>query len=67
MVMWTVIYIAPTIRLADRICENLRAQGFLVKQRQANTAKQQFEILVPETELDDVKEILNDIIHASMS
>lgn len=65
--MWTVIYIAPTIRIAERICSNLRVQGFLVKQRQANTAKQQYEILVPETELDDIKEILNDIIHASMS
>ncbi len=67
MVMWTVIYIAPTVKIAERICANLQTQGFLVKQRQANTAKQQYEILVPETELDDVKEILNDIIHASMS
>ncbi len=67
MVMWTVIYIAPTLKIAERICSNLQTQGFLVKQRQANMAKQQYEILVPETELDDVKEILNDIIHASMS
>lgn len=64
--MWTVIYIAPTLRVADKICGRLSAEGFLVKQRQASTTKQQFEILVPEGELDDVKELLNDILHSSL-
>lgn len=67
MVVWTVIYIAPTLRMAERICEHLEAQGFLVKKRPASTVKPQFEILVLQTELDDVKEVLNEAIHASMS
>ncbi|MCY0874680.1 MAG: glutamate decarboxylase [Firmicutes bacterium] len=65
--MWTVIYIASTQKLADRICERLLAEGCLAKQRQASTTKQQFEILVPEAELDDVKELLTDILHSSYS
>jgi len=63
--MWTVIYIASTQKLADRICERLQGEGFLVKQRQASTAKQQFEILVPEAELEDIKELFTDILHSS--
>lgn len=65
--MWTVIYIAPTLRQAERICERLAREGFLARQRQAGTSRQQFEILVPEAELEDVKELLNDIVHASFS
>lgn len=65
--MWTVIYIASTQKLADRICERLQAEGFLAKQRQASTTKQQFEILVPEAELNDVKELLTEILHSSYS
>ncbi|MHB1685087.1 MAG: glutamate decarboxylase [Bacilli bacterium] len=65
--MWTVIYIAAGKRLADTICETLSGEGFLVKQRQASTTKQQFEILVPESELDDVRDMLNDILHSSLS
>ncbi len=67
MAVWTVIYIAASKRLADKICETLSVEGFLVKQRLASTAKQQFEILVPESELDDVRDMLNDILHSSLS
>lgn len=61
--MWTVIYIASSSKLAERIQEKLTAEGFLVKLRQTNLAKQQFEILVPEAELDEVQEVLNTILH----
>lgn len=64
--MWTVIYIASTEKLADRICARLTGEGFLVKRRLVSAARQQFEILVPETELDDVKDLLTDILHSSL-
>lgn len=63
--MWTVIYIAQSAKLADRIQSRLANEGFLVKIRQANMAKQQYEILVPETELDEVQEVLTDVLNAS--
>jgi len=63
--MWTVIYIAPNEKTAERIQDRLTEEGFLVKLRQTNMVKQQFEILVPETELDEVQEVLKDILHSS--
>jgi len=63
--MWTVIYIAQSSKVANQIQSKLVEEGFLAKTRQAHVAKQQFEILVPETELDEVQEILKDILHSS--
>jgi ribosomal protein S8 len=63
--MWTVIYIAPNSKTAERIQDRLSSEGFLVKVRQINIAKEQFEILVPESELDEVQEVLKDILHSS--
>ncbi|HJV44960.1 MAG TPA: glutamate decarboxylase [Bacillota bacterium] len=60
--MWTVIYIAPNEKIAERISEKLTTEGFLVKTRQTAISKQ-FEILVPESELDEIQEVLNSIIH----
>jgi hypothetical protein len=62
--MWTVIYIAPTQKAAERIEERLTAEGFLVKIRAINLTKQQYEILVPEGELEEVQEVLNTILHS---
>lgn len=61
--MWTVIYIAPTARIADRIKHKLMEEGFLVQTRPVNLSKQQFEILVPSGELEEVQEVLNTILH----
>lgn len=61
--MWTVIYIAPTEKIADRIEKYLVKEGFLVKVRPLNVSKRQYEILVPETEIDEVQEVLNQILH----
>lgn len=61
--MWTVIYIAPTEKIAERIKHELTNEGFLVKVRPVNVAKSQFEILVPEGELDEIQEVLNQILH----
>jgi hypothetical protein len=62
--MWKVIYIAPTARIADRIKDRLAEEGFLVQVRPISLSKHQFEILVPEGELEDVQEVLNDILHS---
>ncbi|KAA8999719.1 glutamate decarboxylase [Paenibacillus spiritus] len=61
--MWTVIYIAPTARMADMIKSKLTEEGFLVQSRPVNMSKQQFEILVPSGELEEVQEVLNLILH----
>ncbi|MDO7906118.1 glutamate decarboxylase [Paenibacillus sp. JX-17] len=61
--MWTVIYIAPTARLADMITNKLSEEGFLVKARSISLSKQQYEILVPSGEVEEVQEVLNSILH----
>lgn len=61
--MWTVMYIAPTAKVADMIKTKLTEEGFLVQTRPVNLSKQQFEILVPSGELEEVQEVLNSILH----
>lgn len=63
--MWTVVYIAPNKREADRLKMLLAAEGFLVKLRiigltQAND-NCSVEILVPESEVDEAMEIINTV------
>lgn len=63
--MWTVVYIAPSKKEADRLQKILTGEGFLVKLRviglpQANDACS-IEILVPESEVDEALEIINSI------
>ncbi|WP_134699897.1 glutamate decarboxylase [Ammoniphilus sp. YIM 78166] len=59
--MWTVIYIAPSAKMAEKIQDRLTDEGFLVKIRQASVSKH-FEVLVPEAELDEIQEILSSIL-----
>lgn len=59
--MWTVIYIAPSMKMAEKIQERLVAEGFLVKISPSKFGKQ-FEILVPEGELDEVKEAISSVL-----
>lgn len=59
--MWTIIYIAPSVKIAERIQDRLTDEGFLVKVRPSQHGKQ-FEILVPEGELEEVKEALSSIL-----
>ncbi|MCR8643711.1 glutamate decarboxylase [Paenibacillus sp. N1-5-1-14] len=61
--MWTVIYIAPTAKIAERIKQDLTIEGFLVQVRAISMTKNQFEILVPEGELEEVQEVFNSILH----
>lgn len=60
--MWTVIYIAPSTKIAERIRCRLADEGFLVKVRETKVSKQ-MEILVPESELQEVQEALSLILH----
>lgn len=62
--MWTVIYIAPTSKIADIIKERLTNEGFLVQIKATHLTKQQYEILVPEGELEEVQEVLNSILNS---
>ncbi|MCD1258883.1 glutamate decarboxylase [Paenibacillus athensensis] len=61
--MWTVIYIAPTAKIAERIKQKLTEEGFLVQVRGVNLSKNHYEIQVPEGELEEVQEVLNTILH----
>ncbi|ACV59362.1 hypothetical protein [Alicyclobacillus acidocaldarius] len=65
--MWTVIYIAPTSQQAERIRLRMTEEGFLVKVKKARGAKEQYEILIPESELDEAQDVLRDILHSSLS
>ncbi|MBH0333877.1 MULTISPECIES: glutamate decarboxylase [Brevibacillus] len=60
--MWTVIYIAPSARIAERIQQRLTDEGFLAKIREGKVSKQ-YEILVPESELNEVRDVLGTILH----
>jgi len=59
--MWTVIYVAPSAKIAEKIKDRLTEEGFLVKVR-ASLHGKQYEVLVPESELDDVRESLTQIL-----
>ncbi len=63
--MWKVIYISPSAKMAQKIQEKLTEEGFLVKIRQTSVAKQ-YEILVPESEIDEIQEVLNSILHSNL-
>ena len=63
--MWTVIYIAQSLKISEQIRDKLIAEGFFANIRNAHVAKQQYEIIVPESELDEVQEVLKEILHSS--
>lgn len=59
--MWTVIYIAPSAKIANKIQDRLSAEGFLVNV-QASAHGKQYEIQVAESELEEVEVVLNRIL-----
>jgi ribosomal protein S8 len=59
--MWTVIYISPTLKLAERIRDRLTQEGFLVQIRSTGSRGEQYEIRVPESELHDVRELISSL------
>lgn len=60
--MWTIIYISPSQKSAKNIQKRLTEEGFLVKIKQMGQSPQ-YEILVPESELEEIQEVLNSILH----
>lgn len=64
--MWTVVYIAPTFSLANKIKNALLEEGLMVDLRPtrsiANIDKCSFEILVLSSEAEEASEIINNIL-----
>lgn len=60
--MWTVVYLAKGKKLADRINEKMSYEGVLVKikpvSKNANQEERYFEILVPQSEVEEAHNIL---------
>lgn len=59
--MWTVVYIAPSKSLAERVRQVLEQEGLLVTVRALDDNQDQrggIEILVPETEAEEAHEVL---------
>lgn len=63
--MWTVVYISPSMKEAKKIKEILTAEGLIVKLRAIGLPQDNntgsVEILVPESEVDEALEIINNI------
>lgn len=63
--MWTVVYIAPNKREAERLQHTLTQEGLLVKLRNIGLPNANdngsVEILVPESEVDEALEIINTV------
>lgn len=60
--MWTVIYITSSTDEKNKIEGHLETEGFMVQIRQTKSSAQ-YEILVLENEVEEVREELNNIIH----
>lgn len=63
--MWTVVYIAPNKKEAEKIKNNLSTEGLLVKIKAVGLPQigdnGPVEVLVPESEVDEAMEIINSI------
>lgn len=60
--MWTVLYIAPSMSMANRLKELMETEGILVRLRPVgltlNEHTSNIEVLVPESELEEAQEVL---------
>jgi hypothetical protein len=63
--VWTVVYIAPSLKEAKKMEKLLSTEGFLVKLRTIGLPQAKepcsVEILVPESEVDEALETINTI------
>ncbi len=63
--MWTVVYIAPNNKEAEKLEKLLTKEGFLVKLKMIGLPQADctcsVEILVPESEVHEAMEIINTI------
>ncbi|MHB9145798.1 MAG: glutamate decarboxylase [Symbiobacteriia bacterium] len=64
--MWTVIYIAPSQRVAESLREVLQREGLLVQLRSGGIASKEeaanVEVLVPESEAQEAHEVLATVL-----
>ncbi|MBZ4686753.1 MAG: hypothetical protein PWQ96_1020 [Clostridia bacterium] len=62
--MWTVVYIAPTKKLAEKMERTLADEGVLVNLRPTNpdSERSSVEILVLESEAEEAHEIINQVL-----
>lgn len=64
--IWTVIYIAPSQRVAESLREVLQREGLLVQLRAGGIASKEeaanVEVLVPESEAQEAHEVLATVI-----
>jgi len=62
--MWTVVYIAPSVSLAEQLKDRLSKEGLLVTLRAVGAVSLEdakaIEVLVPETEAEEASEIINE-------
>ena len=63
--MWTVVYIARSKEIADKLQEMLEKDGMLVKVRPISKsdedASMSYEVLVPESEVEQAHSVIIDI------
>ena len=61
--MWTVVYIAPSRKEAEKIEKRFTAEGILVKLQTIGAVQTgiaaSVEVLVPESEVDEAMEVIN--------
>ncbi|GAW91159.1 glutamate decarboxylase [Calderihabitans maritimus] len=63
--MWTVVYIAPNRRVAEKVKEVLTREGLLVNLRPVGSAQVKggsVEVLVPESEVEEAHEIISELV-----
>lgn len=62
--MWKVVYIAHSKTIAEKLEQQLARAGVLVKIRPLGNAaiSLQFEVLVPESEIEEAQEVLNALV-----
>jgi hypothetical protein len=60
--MWTVIYVASTLKIAESVKEKLEQEGFLVKLEPLGSSRLQYELLVPSAEIEEVREVLPTVL-----
>lgn len=60
--MWKVVYIAPNVRIAEQMREQLAAEGLLVAQRALqgdDNPNSSVEIMVPQSEAEEAHELIS--------
>lgn len=63
--VWTVVYITQSHSIAERLRERLAQEGVLSKLRfsgEKDENARNFEILVPESEVDEASELLSNVL-----